>query len=473
MGKNKSKSANNNSADKTKKAVVRSAPIAVTTSRKAVDKKITQKGDLVTIHHRELLVSSYVASSQFSVDSRIALNPGLSSYSSGSPMGTWLPSIAKNYDRYRFKKLMFHFTTYAATTTPGMIVMSYDPNPENANPSTLAEAQNSFFRNGSIHDNVTFDVTSKLPTDFKFTRSGPVTTLTTYDAGFVNFSSIGSTGTAVGLIEVEYVVEFKQPQSGTSGGVSLPSSPLMPMQIIETRIPNGTTAQVYETALSGGDVFVAQAMMNTNTVTYGQPLIEQGFVMTATQQTGGNWVYPNGSSRSPGTVNSVTFNALVDATNYPIGGLARPFFRFPYPGRYRIDVEAPWDIGIQSTAGYGLFGFKRLPATGPSPTWVSPLWEYSKLDGTADVIRYDRVFVQMGAENSSTSPKTAGDSTFRFTFELAANPDEYYALLTGTEVETLVAATCKLTTRGTVSPYPRFIITYLGPRLTETGLYDI
>lgn len=457
----------------TSKASIKIAPIAVTTQRTGGNKRIVQNGDIVTIHHRELLIANYTANSIFTVDSRIALNPGLSTYSSGSPMGTWLPSIAKNYDRYRFKKLQFHFTTYAATTTPGMLVMSYDPNPDNSVPQNLADAQNQYYSNGSVHQNFSLDLTSKVPTTYLYTRSGAVSTRTTYDAGFVTFSSIGGNGTPVGLIEVEYIVEFKQPQSNTANAISTPEVPVLPQQIsYGSTAYNGLADSLYLLASSAGNIWAPTTLLASSS-SVGSSLVLFDKASTPTATSGGLWLYPNGVSASPGSVQNCTFNAFSDAVNMAIGGTTRPWFNFPVAGRYRVEVEADFDIGIKSTAAYTLMGFKRSSATGPPPTWSHPIYEAAGLDGSITAYKAAKVFVQPGMENASTDPQTAGDGTWRFTWEIATKPDEYYALLGGVELSTLVAGTsCLITGRSSVKPLPRLVVTYLGSRKTDYDIYS-
>jgi len=455
-----------------KSVVVKTTPIATTSSRKSVNKRIIQKGDVVQIHHRELLQATYVASSLYSVDSRIALNPGLSTYSGGSPMATWLPSIATNYDRYRFKSLKFHFRTYAATTTPGMIIMSYDPNPDNANPASLSETQNMHSIDGSVHENLTFDLTTKLTPEFKYVRTGTVVSLPNYDQGFVNFSSIGSSGNPVGIIEVEYVVEFKQPQAGNSSTPILPNIPVLPTQVLEaTTFADGIVDTLYSWGSTFGNINAPMTIFKGSS-TYGASLVSLSTVNTASTVIGGKWQYPNGSGSSIGTVGNCLFKT--DDRAWAMDGLKRTFFQFFRSGRYKVRIEAPFDVNVNYTAAYQLFAYRKTASTGPSPAWSLPLIEAIGIDGTVSAYKGQRIHVQQGVQNAATVPQTAGDSTQYFEFEIAADLDDCYVLAGGAAYAVCPqTGDCALTARTSVTAPSRMVIQYLGPRLTQVGLYDI
>ncbi len=174
----------------------------------------------------ELVASSIAGSVAFSVSQSLPLNPGLS--------GTfpWLSTIASSYERYRFRRLVFHFNTSCATSFTGRIRMAFEYDPSDADPDTAAKM-------GSYLGNISFSpwtTTAKLaadsrllfrngPLETKIIRDGPACPIENYDCGRFLLALDGQAGTsAVGELLVEYEVDLLIPQlelaTPSSGSVS-------------------------------------------------------------------------------------------------------------------------------------------------------------------------------------------------------------------------------------------------------------
>ena len=174
----------------------------------------TAKGTVVS--HTETYGVNVTGSDPFQVFATWALNPGLSSFNKGSPLGQWLPQIAQNFDNYEIEMLKFKFRTACSTLTTGLAVFGFEPNPEGSVPTTYQEMRNMYSSDGSVHANLVFDVSSRVRRKLLI-RKGSVVNLPSYDAGKVYFSTIGVTGNAlIGFVDVEYRIRLTNPQSSVT-----------------------------------------------------------------------------------------------------------------------------------------------------------------------------------------------------------------------------------------------------------------
>lgn len=186
----------------------------------------TKNGTVVT--HTETYGTNVTGSNAFEVFSTWALQPGISSYSRGSPLGQWLPQIAVNFDNYEIESLRFKFRTACSTLTTGLVVFGYEPNPDGVAPTTYQELRNMYSVDGSAHANLTFDVSSRVRKKLLI-RKGGVISYPNYDAGKVYFATIGVTGDAlVGFVDVEYRIRLTNPQSNLTGTDPLPINAVKP-----------------------------------------------------------------------------------------------------------------------------------------------------------------------------------------------------------------------------------------------------
>jgi len=152
-----------------------------------------------------------------------------------------LGQIAGNFDNYEIHKLKFHFRTACSTLEKGMLIMAYEPNPDGTAPTSYQEMRNMHSVDGTVHANLTFDVTPKVRGKKLLTRKGPVFSLPNYDLGKVYLSTIGCTqDTVLGFVDVEYVVRLTNPQSSSS--TSNYVTPTFPNPVVQLVWNNGDLA---------------------------------------------------------------------------------------------------------------------------------------------------------------------------------------------------------------------------------------
>ena len=178
--------------------------------------KTTMSRNATVVTHTETYGANVVGTSDFSLVSTWALQPGLSTYSRGSPLGQWLPQIAQNFDNYEIESLKFKFRTACSTLTTGLVVFGFEPNPEGTAPTTYQELRNMYSVDGSAHANLVFDVSNKVKRRLLI-RKTTVNNLPSYDAGRVYMATIGvNDSSLVGFVDVEYRIRLINPQSATT-----------------------------------------------------------------------------------------------------------------------------------------------------------------------------------------------------------------------------------------------------------------
>lgn len=189
----------------------------------------TMQNGSTVVSHTETYGVNIVGSSDFKVLTTWALQPGLTEYSKGSPLGAWLPQIAGNFDNYEIISLGFNYRAACSTLEPGLAIFAFEPNPEGSTPSSYQEMRNMPSIDGSVHANLNFEISPRVRKQL-LTRKGPVVNLPSYDAGKVFFAVNGCTdGAKLGFIDVHYKVRLFNPQSQLS--TTLPTviySPLKP-----------------------------------------------------------------------------------------------------------------------------------------------------------------------------------------------------------------------------------------------------
>lgn len=175
----------------------------------------------VRIRHRELL-ASISGNGLFSIQSGIALNPGLSA------SFPWLSTQAQSWERYKFHALEFHYFTRTGTTTPGSVIMA--PDYDSSDSSPTSEQIMSAYED-VVEDAPWKDICCKLKQEAlnalgpsRYIRTGsipPNTDVKTYDAGNFWLAVIDGTAIPWGKLWVEYDVELITPQLPSTGGGSL------------------------------------------------------------------------------------------------------------------------------------------------------------------------------------------------------------------------------------------------------------
>lgn len=188
--------------------VVTMAPAAMATQRTGSAPRVTTTTGVTSIKHRAFL-KAINNSIVYSVE-RVPCNPGLG----GS--FPWLSKMAKRYEEYRFTKLRYEFRSVAATSTPGVVMMSFDYDAADENPTSKA-VQAQTIPNSESNAWMNNDLTIPLDKSWRFVRSGVLGSnldIKTYDAGSLLISSAYGSGIVCGELYVEYSVEFRRPTDG-------------------------------------------------------------------------------------------------------------------------------------------------------------------------------------------------------------------------------------------------------------------
>jgi hypothetical protein len=187
-------------------------PIVEATSKKCV------------VRNRELL-ASIQGSSNFVVQRRFALNPGIPA------SFPWLSTMAKSWEKYVFRRLKFEYYTRTGTQTAGSVLLSPDYDAADVAPATEQVASS---YNGTVEDAPWKDMKIDLPMsrmhekgEPKFVRTGPLAAnldIKTYDAGNMHVCTTDGAVVSWGKIWVDYEVEFTIPSLPPNGGLGLGGS---------------------------------------------------------------------------------------------------------------------------------------------------------------------------------------------------------------------------------------------------------
>lgn len=193
------------------------APVSIATRRTGAAPRINNKSNgSVEITHR-----SYLCPITNSVDYTAQLfnvNPGLP--------GTfpWLSKLARRYEEYKFKKLKFEYRSVCATSTSGVVMMSFDYDAADGLPTNKA-SQAQTVPNSEVNAWSSNDLVVNCDAGYKYIRSGTLQAnldIKTYDFGAMCLSSVYGNGVVSGELYVEYTVELRKPTDGptTSGKIS-------------------------------------------------------------------------------------------------------------------------------------------------------------------------------------------------------------------------------------------------------------
>lgn len=302
----------------------RGAPLSINNNVRSRPAKLKTSGRGTVVSHTEIIKENLLATAQFTVSDLFAVQPALTAYSHGSPLGAWLAGVAKEYDNYEFESLRVHYKTTCSSLTNGQVIMSYDPNPDGAPPSTLQSARNAALcQTGPVRENVTLDLTSQVKGRKLLTRSNAVTSYPAYDAGrFIIATSSGVDGTSVGFLEIEYVVRLSNPQ--TSPAIDTFSAYTPPLK--EQRQWNSGTG-----TLPFGNT---STTANASALTY-------WFGNSPSAVIGTSLITPvNGVTR----VGDIGWTSPSSGAIYTIkSGQGVHTFKFKRPGLYRVRFVVPGD----------------------------------------------------------------------------------------------------------------------------------
>jgi hypothetical protein len=131
-------------------------------------------------------------------------------------MFPWLSQIANTHQRYKMKRLKFHYVPVAGTQTRGRVILAFTIDPtENAPVSMSQITQYPNYEANSVWSHITLTVDLSDRREELYTRSGfvPSTDIKTYDLGklFIGISDTSDTNT-IGQLFVEYEVELMTPK---------------------------------------------------------------------------------------------------------------------------------------------------------------------------------------------------------------------------------------------------------------------
>lgn len=292
------------------------------------------------VTHTETYGVAVTGTSGFEVFSTFALQPGLETYSRGSPLGIWLPQIARNYDNYEIQSLRFNYRTACSTLEKGIVSMAFEPNPEGSIPTTYTEYRNMHSVDGSCHANLSFDVSKFVAGERKLIRKGPVVNLPSYDMGKVYIATIGCTdNTPLGFVDVSYTVKLLNPQSAITSIVpSFVYSPSRPVTRFEF-VPQSTAASNAAT-----DCFQVAATMVASSTVAGADM----------------WTKFTGIPNYNATVWGGCKFAQTTAVPHWVAGM-----KSTYGGRYNVKVQIAADFEDLKLFAANMFAY-RAGTLGPS-----------------------------------------------------------------------------------------------------------
>ncbi len=158
-----------------------------------------------TVTHREY-VGLMTCYSSFTC-SAIPLNPGVAS------TFCWLSSVARNYDKYRFRRLRFEYIPSCSSATAGRVCLAFNYNSGDAKPQTKGELF-SIIPNQEVNawSPCAINVDCNGPNEL-YTRQFivPDQDVKTFDMGQFLIASNSGTGAVSGELYVSYDVELLRP----------------------------------------------------------------------------------------------------------------------------------------------------------------------------------------------------------------------------------------------------------------------
>lgn len=202
-------------APMTRDDAVRAAPVAYATKRTGSKPRMSTKGDgTITVSHRSFLTPITNNSGYTAI--QVACNPGL--------VGSfpWLAGLASRYEMYRFTKLRYEFRSVVASSTSGVIMMSFDYDAADDAPTSKAQQAQTV---PNSETNVWMNNDLSVPVDgtWRYVRQSTLASnldIKTYDFGNMWLSSAYGDNAVGGELYVEFTVELKKPTAGfTPSGV--------------------------------------------------------------------------------------------------------------------------------------------------------------------------------------------------------------------------------------------------------------
>lgn len=190
-----------------------SAPASLSYRVKSGEPLITSSRNSKRIRHRELVVSSILGATTFTVQNYLQLNPGLAT------TFPWLSNEAGNWEQYTVHGLQAQYIPIAPTNTQGDVLLSPEYDASDLQPSTEVQAANS---KDSVMDSCWRRIDCTLNSKSmmsgcsrKFVRtSAKAGDIKTFDVGRLAVCVNNSTATpSFGKLFLDYDIEFFVPQN--------------------------------------------------------------------------------------------------------------------------------------------------------------------------------------------------------------------------------------------------------------------
>lgn len=212
---------------------------------------------------------------------QFAVNPGLAA------TFPWLAVQAQGWERYRFRRLSFHYTTATGSTTPGIVLLAPDYDASDAIPSSEQVAMSYRDRNFDVAWCKKFSVhcrESNLNGAMKehFIRHTGLAAnqdIKMYDSLTLNVCSVGGTAVAWGKLWVDYEVEFFNPQIRAGGSGIVLGGSITGATTMTAANPMGV-APVVEADSLGISIDAASGVAFANVGTYLMALNAGGTTLT-------------------------------------------------------------------------------------------------------------------------------------------------------------------------------------------------
>jgi len=154
------------------------------------------------------------STSSFALTNSFSVNPGL------VLTFPWLAPQAQSFNMYSFRSLRIHYKNSTSTNNTGIIVIAFNPDPDDGAPTTLTQVENLDIKlRVSSWENAYVDVPAYLLKRRRLIRNSIIAAeYSDYDVGsiFVVASGNNSNTAVVGEIWLEYCLDFFSPMTGVT-----------------------------------------------------------------------------------------------------------------------------------------------------------------------------------------------------------------------------------------------------------------
>ncbi len=255
----------------------------------------------------------------FAVAGNYSINPGLSS------LFPWMSAPAAAFNMYKFRKLRIHYKNSTGTTNTGVVVIGFNPDPNDIAPTSLSQIENyeTRVRVATWEDSYVDVPKEDLARLKKFLVRTSIVPgeLATYDLGsiYIVVSGNNSSSATVGELWLEYILDMYAPITsmstvpyGKANTVFTQSVPLAYSSGVTLDIPWNTTL-----ANPFGLVNTAGSFTGIN----GALIVYTQVTITTTAFTNGSiYIYKNGQPVIVGIYPSPTPSAAAGFSTMNVEG---------------------------------------------------------------------------------------------------------------------------------------------------------